>query len=65
MIGMWWLMAANHELDQPVVRAPEPVTSETEQQPSIEPPAKPARRSCPKCGKTGRGIVIHIRNCKG
>lgn len=63
MNGMWWLMAANHELEQPAMRAPEPVVGAvTEPTPVID---EPKRLSCPKCGKTGRGIVIHIRNCKG
>jgi hypothetical protein len=60
MDGMWWLMAANHELgEKPAARAPEPVVEPT---PVVE---EQKRLSCPKCGKTGRGIVIHIRNCKG
>lgn len=58
MNGMYWLMAANHELEQQhVTRAPEPITEVA--------PEKQARVTCPKCGKTGRGIAIHIRNCKG
>lgn len=60
---MWWLMAANHELEQPAVRAPEPTP--TVKSKSVELPTQPKRLSCPKCGKTGRGIAIHIRNCKG
>lgn len=64
MSGMWWLMAANHELEQePVVRAPEPI-AEVTPEPAIV-PIKQARVACPKCGRTGRGIAIHIRNCKG
>lgn len=63
MSGMWWwLMAAHEELSStPVPPEPDAVV----EPPPIVIPDKSARLSCPKCGKTGRGIVIHIRNCKG
>lgn len=61
---MWWLMAAQHELEMmPVLRAPEPVVVPFST--PIPVPEAPQRIVCPKCGKTGRGIKIHIRNCKG
>lgn len=63
MNGAFWLMAAYHELEQPEVCAPEPIADLDE--PPIIKPDHSVRLSCPKCGKTGRGIVIHIRNCKG
>lgn len=60
MNGAWWLMAAHEELSQDdPVRMPEPVEE------AVVEPTQPKRLACPKCGKTGRGIVIHIRNCKG
>lgn len=66
MNGAYWLMAAYHELEAEAVAAPEPVVvAEPEIEPPIIVPDKSVRLSCPKCGKTGRGIVIHIRNCKG
>lgn len=62
MNGMWWLMAAHEELrSTPVPPEPDAVV----EPPPIVIPDKSVRLSCPKCGKTGRGIVIHIRNCKG
>lgn len=65
MNSTFWLMAAYHELEQPEV-APEPLpVAEPEIEPPIIVPDRSKKLSCPKCGKTGRGIVIHIRNCKG
>jgi hypothetical protein len=26
--------------------------------------AKNANAACPKCGKTGRGLTIHMKHCK-
>jgi hypothetical protein len=26
---------------------------------------KPVGKSCPKCGKTGRGLHFHIKACRG
>lgn len=66
MNGAFWLMAAYHELEEESAIAPEPLpVAESEIEPSIIVPDKSVKLSCPKCGKTGRGIVIHIRNCKG
>lgn len=59
-------MAAYHELEEEPAIAPEPlVVAEPEIDAPIIVPDKSVKLSCPKCGKTGRGIVIHIRNCKG
>lgn len=61
MNGMWWLMAAHEELQSSL-----PVEADAAvEPPPIIVPDKAVKLSCPKCGKTGRGIVIHIRNCKG
>lgn len=32
--------------------------------PKVIPDAVRVRKVCPRCGKTGRGIHIHIQHCK-
>lgn len=65
MSGLYWLMAAQVELEsESAPLKPEPLPPE-EINPPIIIPDHGKKLSCPKCGKTGRGIVIHIRNCKG
>lgn len=61
----YWFAAAQVELEsENAPLKPEPLPPE-----DLDPPVIQVdhgkKISCPKCGKTGRGIVIHIRNCKG